>query len=95
MLHDIMNHHHPELHRSRPADYCRKLKSGLARLKEAVQTEYQSVFPDRNDSIERALAQAEAQAWTTPFPSLFFPPLARISLSHLGASPASPSLGQP
>ncbi len=65
---------------------CRKLKRGLARLKEAIQSQYSNAFPGRLDSIERALAEAEASAWSTPFPSLFFPPLARIRLDELGAT---------
>jgi hypothetical protein len=60
------------------------LKSGLARLKNAVQSEYESAFPGQADAIERALAQAETLAWSTPFPSLFFPPLARIGLTEIG-----------
>ena len=64
---------------------CRKLKSGIARLKTAIQTHYVNAFPDRLDSIEHAMAEAEASAWSTPFPSLFFPALARIRLDELGS----------
>ena len=67
---------------------CQKLKSGIARLKAAMRTHYVSSFPGRLDSIERAMAEAEASAWSTPFPSLFFPALARIRLNELG-SPAT------
>ena len=65
---------------------CRKLKSGIARLRVTIQAQYVSAFPERLDSIELAMTEAEASAWSTPFPSLFFPPLARIRLQQLGAS---------
>ena len=73
-------------HSSRPAGYCHKLKSGLARLKTAVKAEYQSAIPGQVDSIDRALTQAETLAWSTPFPSLFFPAFARIGLAEIDAS---------
>lgn len=95
MLNHTMNNNQNEPHRNRPTDDCRKLKSGLARLKKAVQTEYESVFPGRGDSVERALAEAETLAWSTPFPSLFFPPLARISLNQIGAPSVTQSPYQP
>jgi hypothetical protein len=80
------DHNHP----GHSAGYSRKLKSGLARLRIAVQTEYESAFPGQLESVEQALAQAETLAWSTPFPSLFFPPLARIGLAEIVA-PGHPS----
>jgi hypothetical protein len=64
-------------------DYGRKLKSGIGRLKQAIQAQYAHAFPNQFDSIKRAIAEAETMAWSTPFPSLFFPPLARIRIHEI------------
>ena len=69
-------------------DYGRKLKNGIARLKEAIQAQYAHAFPNQFDSIKRAIAEAETMAWSTPFPSLFFPPLARIRINEIGGQVA-------
>ncbi len=72
--------------------YCHKLKSGIGRLKIALQDQYRGAFPDHADSIRQAMAEAEVSAWATPFPSLFFPALARIRLSELAPeAQSSPS----
>jgi hypothetical protein len=68
-----------------------KLKSGIARLKAALQAQYVNAFPSRLGSIKRAIAAAEASAWSTPFPSLFFLALARIRLHELGSPAATDS----
>lgn len=65
-----------------PADYCRKLKSGIARLQAAIQTQYEEAFPAEREWIARAVREAEQAAWATPFPSLFFPALAHLRLSE-------------
>jgi hypothetical protein len=83
MLNPLMKATQDHDHPSHPAGYSRKLKSGLARLRMAVKAEYENAFPGQVDSIEQALAQAETLAWSTPFPSLFFPPLARIELTEI------------
>ncbi len=61
-----------------PADYCRRLKSGIMRLRAAIQTHYEGMFPEGSDQIARAIGEAEKAAWATPFPSLFFPTLAHL-----------------
>jgi hypothetical protein len=61
-----------------PADYCRRLKRGLRRLQTAIQAQYEEIFPDRREQIARAIREAENAAWSTPFPSLFFPALAHL-----------------
>ena len=84
--HKNSNCHGPE---NRATEYCRKLKSGIVRLKAAIQAQYENTFPDHRDSLERALAEAEASAWATPFPALFFPALARLRISKIAAEPMS------
>jgi hypothetical protein len=63
-----------------PADYCRRLKSGLRRLQMAIQAQYEEIFPEAREQIARAIREAENAAWATPFPSLFFPALAHIEV---------------
>ncbi len=66
-----------------PADYCRKLKSGLARLEKAIQEQYEALSPAGRELIARAVREAEEASWATPFPSLFFPALAHLKLSEV------------
>ena len=66
-----------------PSDYCQKLKNGISRLRSTIQSQYEEAFPDRGDWIAQAVREAEEVAWTTTFPSLFFPPLARLKLSEM------------
>ena len=65
-----------------PADYCRKLKNGIARLQDAIQAYYEEAFPAERETIARAVREAERAAWATPFPSLFFPALAHLRVSE-------------
>jgi rubrerythrin len=69
-----------------PADYCRKLKNGIARLQDAIQAYYEEAFPAERETIARAVREAEKAAWATPFPSLFFPALAHLRVSERIAS---------
>ena len=34
-----------------PADYCRKLKNGIARLQDAIQAYYEEAFPAERETI--------------------------------------------
>jgi hypothetical protein len=61
-----------------PADYCQKLKNGIARLQAAIQAHYEGAFPAEREGIAHAVREAEEAAWATPFPSLFFPALAHL-----------------
>lgn len=69
-----------------PLDYCRKLKSGIARLEAAIQRQYEAIYPTGGDLIARAMREAEEASWATPFPSLFFPTLAHLKMSELMVS---------
>ena len=64
------------------ADYCRKLKNGIARLQGAIQSHYEETLPAERETIARAVREAERAAWATPFPSLFFPALAHLRVSE-------------
>ena len=66
-----------------PADYCRKLKNGIARLQDAIRAYYEEAFPAERETIARAVSEAERAAWATAFPSLFFPALAHPRVSEM------------
>lgn len=65
------------------SEYCRKLKSGIARLEAAIQAQYESLYPAGRELIARAVREAKEAAWGTPFPSLFFPALAHLKMSEV------------
>jgi hypothetical protein len=45
-----------------------------------VRSDYENTFPNEKDQIELAIKEAETAAWGTPFPALFFPPLAHLKV---------------
>lgn len=63
-----------------PADYCFKLKSGIARLQNVLLTQYQATFPSQGEWVSQVLREAELAAWETPFPGLLFPALAHLKI---------------
>jgi len=66
-----------------PADYRRKLRRGITRLKATLQQRYEDAFPDGRSWIQRAVADAETVAWATPFPALFFSALVHIRVAEI------------
>jgi hypothetical protein len=78
-MHSINNCRPPK---DAPPDYCSKLKHGLRRLEAGIRAEYERNFPAAGAQIAQTVKEAEAIAWTTPFPSLFFPPLAHLKLNE-------------
>jgi hypothetical protein len=66
-----------------PQDYCRKLKSGIARLEASIRKQYEDIFPSGGDWIARAIHEAKEAAWATPFPALFFPALAHLRVNEM------------
>lgn len=66
-----------------PKEYCHKLKSGIARLEAAIRRQYKDTFPTGGDWIARALREAKEAAWSTAFPSLFFPVLAHLRVNEI------------
>lgn len=75
-----------------PADYCSKLSSGISRLKQQLLAFYETRFPEGREWIQRIVAEAEASAWQTPFPSLFFLPLAHSRITEAQAQFIRPLL---
>ena len=56
--------------------FCRKLLAGLRHVKDTVRQRYQRDMEDYDRVLGLALQEAEAIAWQTRFPHLFFPTLA-------------------
>jgi hypothetical protein len=55
---------------------CRKVIARLAKAKESIFAEFRSTLKGNERLLQLALAEAEALAWQTDFPHLFFPTLA-------------------
>jgi len=66
-----------------PKDYCQKLKNGIARLEATILQQYEAAFPTDGESIGKAIRDAKEAAWSTAFPSLFFPVLAHLRVSEV------------
>ncbi len=56
---------------------CRKLNAQVNDLKRTIVEEFQTGMPVDGQMIQAAVNEAEALAWQTPYPHLFFPVLAR------------------
>lgn len=55
---------------------CRKLLSQLDAIKHALISKYRPELNGQETVLHSALNEAEALAWQTPYPHLFFPVLA-------------------
>jgi hypothetical protein len=55
---------------------CRKIRTQIAGVKEAIFAEYSRAFSAPERLVRLALNEAEATAWQTKYPHLFFPALA-------------------
>ena len=55
---------------------CRKIRVQIARVKEAIFAEYSRAFSVPDRLVRLALNEAEAAAWQTRYPHLFFHALA-------------------
>jgi len=66
-----------------PKDYCQKLKNGIARLEATIRQQYEEAFPTDAAWIGKALREAKEAAWSTAFPSLFFPVLAHLRVNEM------------
>jgi hypothetical protein len=55
---------------------CRKLLRQLAQIKASVLHEFETGLRGHQELLKAAVTEAEALAWQTPYPHLFFPVLA-------------------
>ncbi len=56
---------------------CRKLNTQVTEVKQAILQEYENRLAGNSHMLEAAVNEAEALAWQTPYPHLFFPLLAQ------------------
>ena len=64
---------------------CQKILAQVARVKEAIFTETQRAFETQEHLLRLALNEAEAVAWQTGYPHLFFPALATEKVQAVAA----------
>lgn len=57
-------------------DSCRKFLAQIENVKEQVKDEFRDRLGEHHHLLELAVNEAEALAWQTDFPQLFFPTLA-------------------
>ena len=55
---------------------CKKLLAGIERAKKGIAAEFREIVETNQKSFQLALNEAEALAWRTEYPQLFFPDLA-------------------
>lgn len=55
---------------------CEKLVNQLNQVKRNIQAEFKSAFGLHGHLLQQALVEADALAWQTDYPHLFFPELA-------------------
>lgn len=82
-MHNILENRDCQPPENVPADYCPKLKSGIARLEKVIQSHYEAIYPAARELIASAMGEALEASWSTPFPSLFFPTLAHIKVREM------------
>jgi hypothetical protein len=64
---------------------CRKIRAQIAGVKEAIFAESSRAFPAPERLVRLALNEAEAAAWQTKYPHLFFPALATEKVRAVAA----------
>jgi hypothetical protein len=64
---------------------CRKIRAQLAGVKAAIFAESSDVFPASERLVRLALNEAEAAAWQTKYPHLFFHALATEKVRAVAA----------
>ncbi|MGA2180096.1 MAG: hypothetical protein ABSH15_11010 [Verrucomicrobiota bacterium] len=64
---------------------CRKIRAQIAGVKEAIFAESSRAFPAPERLVRLALNEAEAAAWQTKYPHLFFPTLATEKVRAVAA----------
>jgi len=66
-----------------PIGFCEKIALAVSDLKIRLRTKYERAFPGHTAFVRQALDEAEALAWRTSFPHLFFPDLAEVQMAQL------------
>jgi hypothetical protein len=55
---------------------CQKLLAQIKKTKDSIRAEFRGTVKAHEQLLQLALNEAEALAWQTPYPHLFFPTLA-------------------
>jgi len=55
---------------------CHRLLAGIERAKSKIINEFRPTRESQENLFKQAVSEAEALAWQTPYPHLFFPSLA-------------------
>ena len=63
--------------------FYEKLSRRITELRARLQAHYKHAFPGLASQIDRAIDEAEAAAWCTPFPHLFLPELAEMQVARI------------
>jgi predicted secreted hydrolase len=61
---------------NRCLESCKKLLAGIEETKSGIAAEFRELVASNQKSFQLALNEAEALAWQTDYPQLFFPALA-------------------
>ncbi len=64
---------------------CQKLLAQVARVRNAIQTEFRETLKVNDQLLRLALNEAEALAWQTDYPHLLFPTLAQEKVQAVAA----------
>jgi hypothetical protein len=67
------------------AKSCRNILAQITRVKEAMLAETRLTFKTQERLLRLALSEAEAMAWQTAYPHLFFPALATEKVQAIAA----------
>ena len=70
---------------SRCLQSCKKLLGEIERAKKWIAGEFHEIVESNQQSFQLALNEAEALAWQTEFPQLFFPTLAMEKVQAVAA----------
>ena len=64
---------------------CKKLLAGIEQTKNKIAAEFREIVESNQKSFQLALNEAEALAWQTDYPQLFFPTLAMEKVQAVAA----------
>ena len=80
-----------EQHLEPTAVFIRRVTAAVSELKDHLQQDYQSTYPDLGEIIRIVLDEEEAKAWELSFfPHLFLPDMIEAHIANLNLQPVEP-----
>jgi len=80
-----------EEHLEPTAVFIRRVTAAVSELKDHLQRDYQSAYPDLGEIIRIVLEEEEAKAWELSFfPHLFLPDMIEAHIANLNLQPVEP-----